>query len=499
MRGERTRRLGELAGALSGLVAGAGAADVRVTGVTADTRTLRPGQVFVAVRGATTDGHDLLPDAIRGGASAVVVEREPAAGVAVPVLRVADGRTALAELAAAWYGRPADRLSLVGITGSLGKTSTLSMLEAVLAAAGLRAGTIGSLGIRFGGAVEPTRLTTPAPLELHRSLARFTDARADLAVMEVTSHALVQDRIHGLTYDLGIFTNLVPFEHLEYHGSFRAYAAAKSRFFDHLGKGAPFIHPAGDRAVKGLARGRDVRPVSCGPGGRVSVRVERLVLDRGGTRVVLSIRSPFARLDGGDVEPVEIPIELQVLGRPNIANAALAAAAGLCLGAPPSAVREGLAGFRAPRRRMQVVHRGRFTVLDDTVGHPDSIGAVFEVAERIAHRRLHIVYAIRGRRGEKINRRDAETVAIWARRIGLSSLIVTASADAADEANRVAPAERAAFLDGLRPYGVPFEFMGDLAAAVDRVVDAAGPADLVLLLGAQGMDRGAEMLCRKVA
>jgi len=499
MAGERRRRLRELAERLTGLVGPPEGPDAYVSGVAADSRTLRPGEIFVAVRGNAQDGHAFISDAVSRGAAAIVVEDAPEPPVRVPVLRVRDARVALAELAAAWYGRPADRLRLVGITGSLGKTSTLSMLEAILAADGRRVGTIGSLGIRLGEALEATSLTTPAPIELHRALARFARARADLALMEVTSHALVQHRVHGLVFDLGIFTNLVPLEHREYHGSFRAYALAKTRFFDHVRSGGPLVYAAGDRVVRTLVRGRGVRPVSCGPGGRVSVRVERLRLDRPGTRVVLSLRAPLERVDGAVLEPVRVPVELQVLGRPNIANAVFAATAALCLGVAPETVGNALSSFRAPRRRMEIVYRGRFTVLDDTVGHPDSIGAVFEVAERIAHRALHVVYAARGRRGEEINRRDAEVLAIWSRRVRLASLVVTASEDVVGERNQVTTAEREAFLDTLRRYGVAFEYEEALERAVERVLAAVRPRDLVLLLGAQGMDRGAEFVRRQVA
>ncbi len=499
MAGERGRPLRELAGRLTGIQASPPTRDTRVTGVAADSRELQPGEVFVAVRGDARDGHSYIAEAVSRGAAAVVAEKAPDATTPVPVLVVPDTRRALAELAAAWYGRPADRLQLVGITGSLGKTSTLSMLEAILTAAGRRVGSIGSLGIRLGETIEATSLTTPAPIVLHRALARLLDAGADLVVMEVTSHALVQRRVHGLSFDLGIFTNLVPLEHLEYHGSFRAYASAKARFFEHVRPGAPVVYPAGDRVVRMLLRGRDVRPTSCGPGGRVSVRVERLRLDRGGTRVVLSLRSPIERVDGAGVEPVEIPVELQVLGRPNICNAALAATAALCLGVPPGEVGEALSRFRAPRRRMQIVHRGRFTVLDDTVGHPDSIGAVFEVAERVPHRALHIVFAVRGGRGVEINRRDAEVVGIWSRRLGPASLVVTSSQEAVSGRNRVARRERDAFLETLRRYGVAFVYEASLERAVELALSRAGARDLVLLLGAQGMDRGASVVRRLVA
>src|SRR5690606_5140809 len=222
------------------------------------------------------DGHRFLADAVARGALAAVVEAGSEVPAGVPALMVADTRVALAELGAAWYGRPADRLALVGITGTIGKTSVLSILAVILDRAGIPAGTIGSLGIRFGDTVRATRLTTPDALTLHSALAHMLAGGARLAAMEVTSHALVQQRVHGLRFGLGVFTNLTLLEHLEYHGSFRRYVEAKLRYFDHLERGAPLVYTAGDRLVHALVRDRrGARPVGCGPGGTVSVRAER--------------------------------------------------------------------------------------------------------------------------------------------------------------------------------------------------------------------------------
>src|SRR5690606_27262359 len=150
-------------------------------------------------------------------------------------------------------------------------TSVLSMLAVILARAGIAAGTIGSLGIRFGDSVRATRLTTPDAFTLHAALAQMLAGGARLAAMEVTSHALVQHRVHGLRFALGIFTNLTLLEHLEYHGSFRRYVEAKLRYFDHLEMHAPLVYAAGDRLVHALVRDRRaVTPVGCGPGGPVS-------------------------------------------------------------------------------------------------------------------------------------------------------------------------------------------------------------------------------------
>jgi UDP-N-acetylmuramoyl-L-alanyl-D-glutamate--2,6-diaminopimelate ligase len=472
--------------------------EVRVGRIVRDSRQAAPGDLFVAIPGTRVDGHDHLADAVRRGAVAAVVERE-VTGVGVPLLRVPNARRALAELAAAWYDHPAERLPLVGITGTLGKTSVLAMLESILTRTGRQVGVIGSLGIQFGDEVDDTGHTVPGPLTVQRALAGMAEAGADLAAMEVTSHALVQDRVHGLRFALGIFTNLVPLEHMEYHGSFADYAQAKARYFEHLPPGTPLIFAAGDRVVRALVEEHDVRPVGCGAGSDAELQVEQESVGAEGMALRVRIRRPLPALGGGSVAPTEFALHLKLLGRSNANNAALATAAALCLGASVEAVREALEEQEAPRRRMQIIERGRFTVLDDTVGHPDSITAVFEVAEALPHRQLHVVFAIRGQRGPDVNRGDADALAIWAERVPVASLAVTRSEDAADERNRVAPEEREAFVGRLREAGMEFREHDRLDDTLARVLDRVEDGDLLLLLGAQGMDAGAEMLRRLLA
>jgi len=284
-------------------------------------------------------------------------------------------------------------------------------------------------------------------------------------------------------------------EHLEYHGSFRRYLEAKLRYFDHLEKGAPLVYAAGDRLVRALVRGRrGVRPVGCGPGGTVSVRVERRAPAAGGSRVLITVRRPLPRLDGGTVAPGAFTLDLPLLGRPNVANTTLAAAAALCAGADVEDIQAAVASMPPPRRRMQIVHRGRFTVLDDTVAHPDAISAVFEVAAHLPHRRLHVVYAIRGRRGVEINRRDAEAIAIWLRRVPAATVVVTASEEATDAANWVQPEEEDVVLHELRSRVPGVEYRPRLDDAIGLALGRADRRDLVLLLGAQGMDAGAAIV-----
>jgi UDP-N-acetylmuramoyl-L-alanyl-D-glutamate--2,6-diaminopimelate ligase len=492
--GQTLKSLSQLIEALDGArpLHGAGA-DPSIGRIAIDSRDVRPGDLFVAIRGTSTDSHHFVAEVAARGAAAVVVERE-VADPGVPVVRVPDSRRALAELSAAWYGHPAGQLPLVGITGTLGKTSVLSMLESILERAGRKVGTIGSLGIRVTGEPRGKGHTVPPPLILQRALAEMRDEGADLAMMEVTTHALSQQRVHGLRFALGIFANLVPMEHMEYHGTFEDYVAVKTQYFDFLAPGAPIVFPIGDRAVRAQVEERRLNGVSCGGDPGAMLHVERRSMTTTGSDLLLHVRQPLPRWDGGRVEPYEFPLHIRLLGRSNINNATLAATAALCLGADAASIQQALATIEPPRRRMEIIHEGRFTVLDDTVGHPDSITAVFEVAEQLPHRRLHVVFVIRGQRGEMVNRQAADALAIWAERVPVSTLVVTRSADAADERNRVSPEEREAFLGGLREGGVEFRETEELRDAIDATLDRVGEGDLLLLLGAQGMDAGAGMV-----
>lgn len=453
------------------------------------------GALFVAIRGTETDGHAFLEEAVRNGAAAAVVETGYRGDPGVPTVRVPDARRAVAELAAEWYGHPARGLRMVGITGSLGKTSTLAMVEAVLAEAGISAGSVGSLGVHVDGeTIRTSGHTAPDPLFLHRELARLVDEGCDTVAMEVTSHALVQERVHGLRYDLGMFTNMVPLEHSEYHPTFRDYVAAKARFFAYLRPDAPFVYNHDDLVVRQLVRDSEVTPIGCGIGADADVAIEGTVMDAAGSSFDLVLRRPLPRADGGAVPRTRLSLGLQLLGHTNVSNAALAAAAGLALGATPAQVERALGGLAPQPRRMEVVHEGAFTVIDDTVGHPDSISAVLRVAREFEPRRVHVVFAVRGQRGARVNHHSATTLAVWARQIPLGTLVLTSSEEAADERNAVEAAEREACERALRDHGVAFAVERRLDQGVRAVLEAAGDGDLVLLLGAQGMDAGREVV-----
>jgi UDP-N-acetylmuramoyl-L-alanyl-D-glutamate--2,6-diaminopimelate ligase len=496
----RPRPLGELLRGLAGAAAPPGAADTPITGITADSRSVRPGQLFVAIRGTRQDGHAFAAEAVRRGAAAVLAEHDVAVPDDIPIIRVPDSRRALAQLAAAWHHHPARRLTLIGVTGTIGKTSVVSLLQAILEAAGHRVGTIGSLGIRTtSGTRDDTGYTVPDPLLLHEKLAAIADEGCDFAIMEVTSHALAQHRVHGLHYALAIFTNLLPLEHEDYHGSFRRYAEAKLRFFDHLRPDAPLVFNADDRAVTTLAHDRHFDAVGCGRDWHADVRIVCPRIDPSGTRFTLNLRRPLPCLHRDALPPQRLPLHLRLLGRPAASNAALAATAALCLGTDPALVRNALGRIPAPPRRMQLVHRGRFSILDDTVAHPESLSALFEFVRRMPAQKLHILFAVRGRRGARINRQLAESLAIWLRRFPFATLVITRAEGAVSHRNRVDDHELAAFLEPLRHARLPILLRDRLDDAVTTTLERAAPGDLVLLLGAQGANAAASHARRWLA
>lgn len=465
--------------------------DLEIAGIATDSRRVRQGDLFVAIPGARTQGLAHVPDALDRGAVAIVATA-PVPGI--PTLLTGNPRRALAALAAAFHSFPAHELPLIGITGSLGKTSTAQLLEAALRSAGIRAGVIGSLGVRLDGDARDTGMTTPEATEIHAALRHFLEEDARVAVMEVTTHAIVQERVTGLVFALGIITNLVPDEHLEFHPTPEHYVRTKTRFFDMLAEGAPLILNADDETVRTVTASlrRPMVRLSASEATDADVRARGITLGPDGTQFELVLEHALVRTDGSTLEPLTIPITLSLLGRQQVTNAAMAAVAALLAGATPDAILAAYSSMEAPRRRMEVVHPRDPFVLDDTVGNPASIRAVLETAAAIPHERLRVAFAVRGARGVTINRCNAEALAESLDGAEVD-LVVTPSEDAADDRNRVTEDEWQAVVETLRARAVAFRTEASLNTAVTSILDDAGAGDLVLLLGAQGMDGGADI------
>ncbi|HWA55934.1 MAG TPA: UDP-N-acetylmuramoyl-L-alanyl-D-glutamate--2,6-diaminopimelate ligase [Gemmatimonadales bacterium] len=355
-----------------------------VTGVTADSREVKPGMAYIAVRGSQADGHQFVPDAVTKGAAVVVVERRDGAGV--PAVVVRDGRLAALTLGRTWYGDPGKRLTLIGITGTNGKTTTTALVRHLFNEHGT-AGSIGTLGA-FDGSGQPVAstagsLTTPGPIDLQGTLAALLTRGVTHVAMETSSHSLDQGRLDGLTYAAGIFTNLTR-DHLDYHRTMEAYLAAKLRLDGLLGLDGWQIVNADDPAWQALpARSRRM---TWGFGASAMVRAEEPVLGNAGSRFTLA--TPQGRA----------PISLPLLGEFNIANALAAAAAALALGKSLAHVTERLnQAPQVPGRMERIVERPS-VVLRDYAHTPDALERALQSLRPVTPGRLIVVFGCGGER-----------------------------------------------------------------------------------------------------
>jgi UDP-N-acetylmuramoyl-L-alanyl-D-glutamate--2,6-diaminopimelate ligase len=430
-------------------------------GVTADSRRVEPGMLFCAVEGSVADGHRFVADAARRGAAAALVTRD-APGAAIPLVRVRDSRRAAAVAAAAWYGFPARGLRLVGVTGTNGKSTTVALIRHLLNARG-DAGTIGTLGISDGTLAtlpEDAGLTTPGPVELQAALAALRARGVSTVVMETSSHALHQQRVHGLAFAAAVYTNLTH-DHLDYHADYAEYLSAKMLLSAHLvGAGSVEAVNADDPAWDTLPDREGVRRIRFGTRGDPDVRAERVVQDAGGTR--------FDLVGGGQ----RIPVHLPLLGEFNVSNALAAAAAAWGLGESPGAIGARLATAPQVPGRMEQLVGEPFTVLRDYAHTPDALERVLGALRPITRGRLIVLF---GAGGDRDRRKRPVMGRVAAR--GADLAIVTSDNPRTEDPERIIDD----VVEGFE--GVAHMRITDRREAIDRALRIARPGDTVVLAG----------------
>ncbi|HEV8662865.1 MAG TPA: UDP-N-acetylmuramoyl-L-alanyl-D-glutamate--2,6-diaminopimelate ligase [Candidatus Methylomirabilis sp.] len=372
------------------LLRGSGEVDIRA--VEHDSRRVSPGACFVCLRGSRFDGHAFAGEAAGRGAAAVVLEEEMPLPPGPAIVQVKDTRAALAALARAFHGDPARRLTVLGVTGTNGKTTTTYLLEAILAAAGRTVGVIGTIDYRCGALRVPAERTTPEAPDLQALLRRMLEVGATHVTMEVSSHSLALHRVDGVEFDAAVFTNLTQ-DHLDFHGSFEAYLEAKTRLFRGLGVGAVKRGPKAALLNADDPHAERIRAETTAPvltyalEAGADLTAEGVSLEATGLRATL--RTPWG----------PIPVRSALLGRHNMANILGAAGAALAVGAPPGAVTAALATLRGVPGRLEQIEAGQpFTVAVDYAHTPDALERVLRAARALTAGRLLCVFGCGGDR-----------------------------------------------------------------------------------------------------
>ena len=431
------------------------------SGITDDSRLVRPGTLFVAIRGTERDGHDYLEMAQRAGAVAAVAEQASRVPPDMPALIVRDGRRAAPLAAAAAYGWPARQLQLVGVTGTNGKTTTVNMLRHVLDAPGGRSASIGTLGVLVGSAGDAVEggggLTTPGPVELQRVLRLLADAGVARVAMEVSSHSLHQRRVEGVLFDAVVFTNLTR-DHLDYHGTMEDYFRAKARLLEYLLPHGTVVYNLDEKAWADLRTDRR----------KVAFSERVMTAEAHSEHVHFGPRgSEWTLALAGERAPVRLPL----IGDFNVMNALGAAAAAYALGVPTPQIGSRLSSLPQVPGRLELVNESP-AVLRDYAHTPDALERALTAVRPFARARLIVVFGCGGDR----DRGKRPVMGEIAERLADVAIVTSDNPRTEDPEAILDEIER-----GMR--GTNHERITDRLEAIQRALAIASPDDVILLAG----------------
>src|SRR5438309_805796 len=443
-----------------------GPLDRPVENIAYDSRRVQRNSLFAALRGEKTDGHQFIGQAIDKGASVIVAERQNN-DPRITCLVVENTHTALADLSAAFYGHPARKLKLAAVTGTNGKTTTTFLIKHICERAGLRCGLVGTVRYEIGERILPAIRTTPESLDVQELLAQIANAGCRAAALEVSSHALAQERTRALEWDVAVFTNLTQ-DHLDFHGTMENYFESKMKLFTQLAQQQQKRKPVavvniddryGEQLLAKIDKSTSV--VTFGMGVRADFRASNYRMDFSGTSYQLDAR--------GKSYLVRLPL----IGRFNVANSMAALAAANALGLK---LREAVLSLgkspQVPGRLEMVLAKRQFQVFVDYAHTPDALLNVLKTLRELDPKRLIVVFGCGGNR-------DREKRPLMAQVVDQNAdyAVITSDNPRKEDPDKII----AEIENGFR--GNHFEKITDRASAISRAIEIAQPRDIVLIAG----------------
>lgn len=449
-----------------------GDTSIQIKDVVYDTNDVTPGALFCCIPGQHFDGHDFAKEAIERGASALLVER--LLDVEVPQAQLASVREVIGPLSSKFFGDPSAKLKLVGVTGTNGKTTTTYFLADIGRALGVSSAFTGTTGTQVGDEHWPLERTTPEAPDLQRLLSRLVEVGVTFAAMEVSSHALAQQRVHGTRFSVVGFTNL-SHDHLDYHADLDDYFAAKARLFNASYSDQAAINvddPYGLQLVQIASdAGMSVSRVSL-LDNTADICARDIALSENFSSFVL------------DVKGKSVHVELPLLGNHNIANALMAAACAFAIGAPVETIAEGLSTTQVVPGRVERIDAGQpFTVMVDYAHSPHSLYSVLTALRGVAKKRVICVFGCGGDRDQGKRPEMGKIAGELA-----DFTIVTSDNPRSEDPEAII----AAIIPGVIESGGAFEVEPDRRAAISSALSHASDDDIVLIAG-KGHEQGQQI------
>ena len=460
-----------------------------------DSREIGEGDIFVAMKGVLVDGHDYIQKAKDNGAVLAVVDHFTDDDI--PQIVVENPRKALADLACTFYDHPSKELKVFGVTATNGKTSTAYMIRDIFKAAGYEVGVVGTVEVQYKDVSIPSILTTPESIHLQKHLRDMVDAGIEVVVMEVSSSAQELYRSRGIDYDIVSFNNISE-EHLEQHGTFENYFHFKSRLIRHADEKTAVILNIDAPLIEGLIHKTKGDVLTAGIEKKASIGIEDIDLSTGFAKFNYVVKKAH-HSSRWNLEPVVLPIELEVAGYHCVLNAMIAITYGLLEGVDGATIQKALRNFSGVERRFELIYNKDYMILDDHFANEKNIAVTLETLCQMDYKNLHVLYAVRGGRGAALNRDNALEMVKWMDKLPLKTFYATRSEEVVSSKDVVTDSELAAFSEVMKEAGYDVPVVDDLKSAIAKVWDQVGEHDVFLLAGCQGMDHGAKYVWETLA
>ncbi len=433
-------------------------ADAEITSIEYDSRKAGPGSLFCCVVGTFSDGHDYAKNAVESGAAALVVERE--LPIAIPQVLVENTRIAMAEMSAKWFGHPERELTLIGVTGTNGKTTTTYMVKSIAERAGKMVGLIGTIRNMIGQEILDTERTTPESVDLYRLLRQMKDAGVEIVVMEVSSHSLDQHRVHGLTFEVGEFTNLTQ-DHLDYHKTFENYLAAKKKLF---AQSRHAVINVDDPHAPKLMEGLTLPITTFGVREQADVSASDIDITTRGVQFDLKWQ--------GGVTRTNVPIP----GLFSVFNAMGAVAVALCLGIPMDCIKPGLEDMQSVSGRLEPLPTGDkgFSVFVDYAHTPDALENILKTVRGFAKGHILTVFGCGGDRDRAKRPIMGEIAGRYS-----DQLVVTSDNPRTEDPMKIIEAIE----EGVKKSGCPYTTIEQRREAIGYALSIAKKDDIIVIAG----------------